>query len=84
MFEPPLPRANKTLKLRQLVAQMLAARAGNRVRLAAIHWVSWANPAALFQARDRAVKGSRAEPDSCEALNVLHHGVAVLIAVGKA
>jgi len=84
MFEPPLAGANKTLKLCQLVAQILAACAGDGVRLAPDLRVSRANPASLLQAGDRAVESSRAEPDSCESLNVLHHGVAVFIAFGKA
>jgi hypothetical protein len=84
VFEPPLTGANKTLKLSQLVAQILAACAGDRIRLAAIHRVDRANPAALLQARNCAIQSSGAEPDSCETLYVFHHGVTVLIAVRKA
>jgi hypothetical protein len=84
VFEPPLPSANQSLKLRQLIAQIFAARAGNRVWLAADLSVNGANPAVLLQAGNRAIQGSRAKPDTGELLDIFHHGVPVLIAIGKA
>lgn len=67
-----------------LVFKMSAAEGGDAVRAAAFFGFEGANPAAIDEAGDSAVKSTRTEVDSGEVADVEHHAVAVFIAVGKA
>jgi hypothetical protein len=56
----------------------------DRVRTPPIIRLERADPPALFQARDGSVEGAGAETDARKTLDVFHHGVAVLFAIGEA
>src|ERR1035438_2747905 len=81
---PPAEASGRSSEARDLLFQVLAAGAGDAVGLPPVVRIHGTNPAALFQAGDGAVERAGAEPHGREALNVFHHGVAVLIAVHQA
>ena len=68
----------------QLLFQISLAGGRQGVRLAAVLRGNWGNPALLCKAGDRPVERPRPQPHVGEALDILHHGVAVLIAGGQA
>src|ERR1039458_3008610 len=84
VLQSALACAHDPAQVRQLLIEMFPSRSGDGVWLAAILRRHRRNPATLFQPRNRAVQSSRAKAHAREALDVLHHGVAVLIATGKA
>jgi len=74
----------KSIERAHLPLQMLATRGGKRVGLAPIVGSDRLNPAAFFETRDRAIQRPWSQVYAREALDIFHHGVTVLGAVGKA
>ena len=68
----------------KLLFKVLPALCRNAVWLSAMGRFHWPDPPTLFQAGNRSIQGSRAEANTREKLDVFHHCVAVLVAVGQA
>src|ERR1039458_4863980 len=84
VFQPLGGGLEHAVEARDLLFQVRAAGAGDAVGLPPVLRVYGANPAALFEAGNGAVERAGAESHGREALNVFHHGVAVLIAIRQA
>src|ERR1017187_9539946 len=84
VFQPLGGGLEHAVQARHLLFQVLAAGAGDAVGLPPVVRVYGTNPAALLEAGDGAVERAGSEADRREALNVFHHGVAVLIAIRQA
>ena len=83
-LQSPHGRLDHLIEGGQLFFQVELAGAGNGVGTAAVARFQGADPPALFQARDRSIEGAGAQAYAGKALDILHHGVAVLFAIGEA
>jgi hypothetical protein len=84
VFEPPQRGLHDLAEAGHLFKEMGAAGRRNAVGAPAIIRFERTNPAHLYKACDRSVQRAWAEFDASKLLDIEHHGIAVLIAVGQA
>src|SRR5687767_7576063 len=78
------PGLDELLQDAELLLQVSAAVGRQAVGPPPVARLDATNPAALFEPSDRSVQRARTESDTGEGGNVVHHRVAVLVAVGQA
>ena len=83
VFQPPQSGLDNLFQTCQLRFERMPAGSGEVVGLAAVFRRDGADPTLLFETGDGAVKRAGAGTHAGKAFDVLHHGVAVLIAAGE-
>jgi hypothetical protein len=84
VLEPPQSGLYNLIESAEFLLEIAAPFGCQAIRPTSIRRFKTANQAALLKPSNRSIKRARAKSDVGERLDVLHHGVAVLVAIGEA
>src|SRR5207249_3189343 len=84
LLEPAEACFHDLIQTSQLIPEVPPPLGCQPVRTAPVLRLEGTNPTPFFQASDRAVQGAGSQANTGKPVNVVNHGVAMLVAIGQA